>query len=360
MNDLSTRLAQLGEILSGELQQRLSDWSQPGGVFDAPLAGLTPLVQAGEDLDRWQAEMSVWTQLEAQFSGGFIPSNLLNAAEADAPETGDPEGLPEDRLPGRGAASHRDGNVSRSTGTLPGHPAGYDPLGPERISALEKNAPWATGQHASAQTPPAPETPVAPYFQSAAGFLEHPLLDKTTRDTMLPGQTPPAPEQPNQPRDVENTPDLSRTPRSFAGIAGEPGTARQEPPASIWSQPLQGLGDFMTNYVPPPARWTPPETPEQPKTHSVFVPPPFPQEQTPPTPTPVSGAIPRNGGSVAIPDDPLVSSSGIAMHTGLLPENQAFQSIEPTESTPMTTPDTDELLDELTQRIIRDFRRFYP
>ena len=156
------------------------------------------------------------------------------------------------------------------------------------------------------------------------------------------------------------------SPAPEAGAATE--SAPPEPEASIWSQPLQGLGDFLARYEPTentgqtnttrkkPIRPEPASGAPPPQLAQPYPPPGYPKAGKMPAPlTPNHFASPETP-----PDSNFYVAPGTFQNTEDNNENKSLISVPGKEKTLETIPDTDDLLAELTQRIIRDFRRFYP
>jgi hypothetical protein len=141
--------------------------------------------------------------------------------------------------------------------------------------------------------------------------------------------------------------------------------------ASIWSKPLQGLGDFATQITHASSKHTsenvPSPQPVQPSgnttnqlsVYSGWLSPGKPDDQTnqgqslvsgQPTTTDSAFTTPLNSDLV----EPLLEAGEIA---NVQPENQPFQS---TIRPHTILPDTDDILEALTDCIYRDFRRYYP
>lgn len=140
--------------------------------------------------------------------------------------------------------------------------------------------------------------------------------------------------------------------------------------ASIWTSPLQNLGDFATQITYPlkardeniqsPRKVQPTENgTSRSSTYSAGLNSGQSDSQT----NPFQSLVPEQS---AAPDltfnTPLISGSAeqpfkAGEIADFQPENQPFQSTTPPHT---FLPDTDDLLDALTDRIVRDFRRYYP
>lgn len=144
----------------------------------------------------------------------------------------------------------------------------------------------------------------------------------------------------------------------------------QDYPASIWTSPLQNLGDFASQITYPVSRGDqhiPISGSTQPfennaNPSSLYLRRPTAtglntqtNESHPSTTNPF--ATPGLFFTIPPAPDPAESMSQKGEIADLQPENQPFQSSVPP---PAILPDTDELLEALTDRIRRDFRRYYP
>lgn len=361
MKDTSTALAQMGESLARSFYDRLLGLGLPeDAAFELPVSDLSALFSLGEDIHHWQNVEMDWEQLEAQFTGGFVPENLIapggsgNTEEQNTTNTrtGTPRRQPQMRNYPFVTDSTNRVFADRET-------AYSRVLEPPTDQITETPQPLQNNPQPIAGTTP-PETNIQDVGSSLPGAMPSSLLDGPSVTPRTPNFQEPAETRINGPMDranPESLPSLSTKPENHPNNLA---AFHPEPAPSIWSQPLQGLGDFVSHYEPSA------EPVSGKEIISGQSPGPIPPVQVPPvndsnhTLMPLAAEDLLTGPAIVQPESVPAQQQRFLEKNVDIPENQTFKSIENNPDSTAVLPDTDDILDELTQRIIRDFRRFYP
>lgn len=356
MKDTPTSLAQLGESLAESFYDRLLGLGLPDdAAFEMPASDLSALYSLGGDIHHWQNVEMDWEQLEAQFTGGFVPENLIapgetgNNEEQNATDTHTPRRQPQMRnYPFVADSSSRVFAESETAySRLSINPADQLP---------EARQTFRTGQESLPNKTPT-ETNDIPVMASHRDDIPLPTLNGVSATPQTPNSPEPAETRGKRPLDRVNPESPPPQPINPENLPNDLAAFHPEPAPSIWSQPLQGLGDFVSHYEPS----------TEPVPEKNFI---ADQSSRPVAPSPVEDSnrilmplavedlLP--GSTIVQPEPGLPQQKAILEKNTDTPENQIFKSIDNNPDPTAVLPDTDDILDELTQRIIRDFRRFYP
>lgn len=381
MKDTPTSLAQIGESLADAFYARLLGLGLPEeAAYELPASGLSALFSLGRDIDHWQDNTMEWEHLAAQFTEGFVPENLsppLGTTDKEEHHVPDERpGLPLRPLqlsnypfvPGRSGSAISETRTAHLN-----------------FSNLPQNQEFNRQQHPENHRDSLPGKPLLetdmpaihpnegpPYEKSS---YEEPRYEKplpppdATSDTpRMPSFHEPAETRGQRPVDRANSEPPWRQPMRPEDQPNDLSAFHREPAPSIWSRPLQGLGDFVSQYDPTAA-----PVPEKNVTT---------EQSNPPATTGSAPNLQEPAVPVALrdrPQRPLTVDEWMAEQTAIAPdpaveiqqsvqqltqdnfaENQPFNPIDDSFGPPAGLADTDDILNELTQRIIRDFRRYYP
>lgn len=358
MNDPMTGL---GESLAVDYHEQMARWSALSTGF--PEDALNASSGLAEDVGRLDEAWRSLTSLGAFLESGFVPEDLMGevGGAPEPPEAAQQEG----RAPG-----------VRKGSFTPVFPAVSDNIRP--ANAPQEMRPPYWEEPFSSQLPghtgpkPADHQP-----QNAAGVPQLEL----PQDLLKPG--PPSDDPVT--REIINH-NRATSGSAWKGITTDTGDASTPAPTdssvatdaeAFWRRPLQQLGDFATRMTFPdtdpdgPAAIAHPvlpgvtddspgntESTEKGRNQSI-------DPASPIGPAAPDRSAPLNTGPESFQparrmDLPLQPEQSEAFYFGAsasLPESTPFpQALPPSSS----VSDADDLLDALTERILRDFRRYYP
>lgn len=346
----------LGEFLAGAYHDKINQWSAVGFAFTAD--DLSASSGLAEDVLRLEEEWRAFAALDQTFRTDFIPQDLFEASTANQLQEPSPP-LHAVKKGGKDPflQTAQSGFTSVPAGSLPG--AELLPTEHKEVRNTNLPAPDSTadlpGNKSSSLPHPKSKDLSFEYPENPTSFLKGNNLAASIHLEIPPEEV----ISPLQSQGLASQDKLEGT-MAQEGY-GQPDTSSGD---SIWFQPLHGLGDFATRITYPVTETEKSSQIKLPTPHQVTL-----TQTTGPAERdnpagdeflkwPARMRLPGTpaGGSETVPLPGRKEERAAAAQTAdSLPEAQPFE-----QDKKQSIPDTDDILEALTDRILRDFYRYYP
>jgi hypothetical protein len=363
VKEIANELARLGTDISASFAEKIGQWGFVATQERLPAAELSGLFALGEDLERFQTALQDFEDMETAFQGNFYPDFQTQIPEnqPETPEIGQDEKRVARRLenfpftagsplpfyktpqmppkspahagaerfetPASGTA-HKPENVWQRPETAQNN--GNIPL-PETNAGARRNG--ATNRGDFQNEMPRLDLPEARFWENKS--IENKNIEGQGIKKMPP-QTPPTPP---------DTPFFQNPDTAFP--QGQKNTT-PEISDDIWRRPLQNLGGFASGFSQYPASPTPEKNETKPVQN--------PQNENvvkPDRSYPAPESTPEKTILQTPPMPPVRMPDQTEWEESRVPTLQTHSLDDPFDQ-------TEDLLEALTRRIARDFKRYYP